>query len=70
MTELAKVANDYIVRERSDYQLNHFTIDQHNIIKKKHIKYYFKHIKIQGINKLKKLNIFTINPISCYNYLR
>jgi hypothetical protein len=30
MTELAKVANDYIVRERSDYQLRHFVIGQHD----------------------------------------
>jgi hypothetical protein len=30
MTELAKAANDYIVRERSDYQLRHFVIGQHD----------------------------------------
>jgi hypothetical protein len=30
MTELAKVANDYVVRERSDYQLKHFVIGQHD----------------------------------------
>ena len=30
MKELAKVANDYIVRERSDYQLKNFVIGQHD----------------------------------------
>jgi hypothetical protein len=30
MTGLAKVANDYVVRERSDYQLKHFVIGQHD----------------------------------------
>jgi hypothetical protein len=30
MTELARVANDYVVRERSDYQLRHFVIGQHD----------------------------------------
>jgi hypothetical protein len=30
MTELAKVANDYVVRERSDYQLKHFVVGQHD----------------------------------------
>jgi hypothetical protein len=28
--DLAKVANDYIVRERSNYQLRHFVIGQHD----------------------------------------
>lgn len=29
MTELAKVVNDYILRERSDYQLKNFVVGQH-----------------------------------------
>lgn len=30
MSDLAKIANDYIVRERSDYQLRHFVVGQHD----------------------------------------
>jgi hypothetical protein len=30
MNELAKVANDYIIRERSDYQLRNFVVGQHD----------------------------------------
>lgn len=30
MTDVAKVAQDYVVRERSDYQLRHFVIGQHD----------------------------------------
>jgi len=30
LSELSKIANDYIVRGRSDYQLRHFVIGQHD----------------------------------------
>lgn len=30
MTQLEKIAQDYIVRERSDYQLRHFVVGQHD----------------------------------------
>jgi hypothetical protein len=30
MTDIKKIANDYIIRERSDYQLRHFVIGQHD----------------------------------------
>lgn len=30
MTDIEKVAKDYVVRERSDYQLRHFVIGQHD----------------------------------------
>lgn len=30
MTNLQKIARDYVVRERSDYQLRHFVVGQHD----------------------------------------
>lgn len=30
MTDIQKIAQDYVVRERSDYQLRHFVIGQHD----------------------------------------
>ena len=30
MNHIAKLANDYIIRERSDYQLKHFVVGQHD----------------------------------------
>lgn len=30
MTEIEKIASDYIIRERSDYQLRHFVVGQHD----------------------------------------
>lgn len=30
MNEIEKIASDYVVRERSDYQLRHFVIGQHD----------------------------------------
>lgn len=72
MKDIEKIAKDYIVRERSDYQLRHFVIGQHDTPEMRYrqilleVKSLIMNIRLAELDVEKrriKLNSLTDNPL-------